>query len=72
MRKTIRIWWLKRQARRLYLQIASRYDLSCGAYLTEFIRPDVVELRRRFNAKMQRLAEIDPAAAKVVERSGRL
>jgi len=53
---------LKAEARRLYSRIARRSDLSCGAYLTDFIRPDVSRDEARFNQIMERLREIDPEA----------
>jgi len=53
---------LKAEARRLYSRIAWRSDLSCGAHLTDFIRPDVPRDEARFNQIMERLREIDPEA----------
>lgn len=53
---------LKAKAKRLYLQISARSDLSCGASLTDSIRPDVAKATDEFNAIMKRLAELDQSA----------
>lgn len=63
---------LRAKARRLYLQIQSRSDLSCGVALTDFIRPDVPRAVEEFNETMKRLAEIDPEAAALLKKEGPL
>lgn len=63
---------LKAKARRLYLQIHHRSDMSCGAHLAEFIRPDIVRAKQEFNETMARLAELDPEAKALLEKCGQL
>lgn len=64
---------LKAQARRLYLDIARQSDgFSCGAHLAEFIRPSLRAMKDEFNETMRQLAELDPAAAAVIEKDGPL
>lgn len=53
---------LKRRARQLYARIQARSDLSCGAHLTDIIRPDVALAEIEFQKVMARLRLIDPSA----------
>jgi hypothetical protein len=72
MQHALEVAALKSEARRLYLKIVRRSDMSCGARLTDFIRPDVPANEARFNEIMDRLREIDPdaRALSTAERAG--
>jgi hypothetical protein len=60
--QTFEILTLKSRARHLYRHIQRRSDLSCGAHLTDFIRPDIAKAEREFETVVARLREIDPSA----------
>lgn len=56
----IQITYLKRKTRRSYIKYYKARDkLSCGEQLADAF-PSVAEHKNRFNALMDRLAEIDP------------
>lgn len=63
--RPVRIWWLKRRARKYYLAYKNQYaDMSCGATLGQFIRGGNNSYRDRFNQTMDELARIDPETPK--------
>lgn len=53
---------LKRKAKRLHHQLNQEYDLDCGAVLTEYIRPSIIDKRKEFNEVWDELRKIDPSA----------
>lgn len=68
--KWLRELRLKKEARELYLKIQQRSDMSCGAHLADMVRPDIAQAEQRFREVMLELAEIDPAAKKLIETEG--
>ena len=60
MTNSRRIATLKARAAKLYTHVIARSDLSCGARLTDTIRPDVRRAEDEFNAIMDELKRIDP------------
>lgn len=61
--KTLRIWWLKRQARRAYARYQAAIGAyGCGANLAEQVSPRALAAKLRFNTTMDRLAKLDATA----------
>jgi hypothetical protein len=72
LKKAMKIIKLRHEARRLYMSIRGRSDMSCGAHLQDFIRPDIREKELAFDRIMDELATLDPEAAKLQAKVGRL
>jgi len=61
MKKTIKIWWLKRQLGKTYESIYYKFeDYDCGHTLLLAISSDYLKLCVKFNRIADKLSKIDP------------
>lgn len=59
--KSAKITKLKMKARRLYIKYTDKVGAnSCGITLSEYISPDLVSIKKEFNAVMIELKALDP------------
>lgn len=57
--KNLKIWWLKRKARKAYSCFnAARSRLGCGNEIATYVSRDVRESRSIFNRCMDQLADL--------------
>jgi hypothetical protein len=63
--KTLKIWWLKRKAKKYYIQylrIAS--GLGCGVTVASYVSVSFNQAKNNFNRVMDKLTQLDPATPK--------
>lgn len=57
--RSLRIWWLKRKARKAYTRFSNARDrLGCGNEIASFVSRDIRESRATFNSCMDKLAAL--------------
>lgn len=55
----LRVWWLKRKARKAYVRFSNARDrLGCGNEIATFVSRDIRESRATFNDCMVKLAAL--------------
>ena len=56
----LRIWWLKRRARRLHAKTILPAHLDCGRHMARFIHPGIAIAEEKYQATIDELRRIDP------------
>lgn len=59
----IKLWWLKRRAKRLILDLTEHYmSYDCGGHLVDTISPYATDQKRRISAVWDEIMCLDPSA----------
>ena len=57
--KLLKIWWLKKQARRHYILAATMLDhVDCGILFYHYLRPNIAASKYKFNDLMNQLEKL--------------